>query len=259
MSRLLDTQDFIRDKLAWQLRALCDPNLSTAAKACAGLMMHDLNVSQGGAWRGQESMADKIGVCARQVRRALAELKAAGYLQIEVGKGRGRTNVYRAILPDQDGEPGSPPENRTPVSSQTEQKRTSVSSQKPENRTSEAGKQDAHVLQFLEEPFNPPYPPKRDRRRDQPKSPIANAPLFLDRQVRQLVVSVGGEGAAASYLDPARWDAVSRSVVCRSPTAHSRLRERFSKALGEIGVSIVLDASRHQQLPCPTFSDRAAA
>ncbi len=258
MSRLLDVHDFVGDKLAWQHRALTHPDLSVTAKAVASLMMHDLNVTQGGAWRGQEGIAQLIGVCARQVRRALAELKAAGFLQIEVGKGRGRTNIYRALMPEADGEPGSlHAENRTQASSQSPQNRTQASSQNREKRTREARKQDTHVLQSLEKPFTPPYPPAHHRSATNPKREITA--VFLDRQVRDLVVSIGGEAAAVSYLDQARWDAAKRAVVCRSHTAFSRLQDRYRRPLADIGVSITLDPGRHAQLPCPTFAPGIAA
>lgn len=264
MSRLLDLQDFVRDKLAWQHRALTDPALSVSAKSVAALMMHDLNVSQGGAWRAQDGIATLIGLSVRQVRRSLAELKAAGYLQIDVGKGRSRTNIYRATMPDDGGEPGSPvTENRTGVSSQTEQNRTRAASQTSENRTSATGKQDMGVRQYLEEPITPPYPPRSERQRQRSADPtqamIRNAPVFLDRRVRQAFVAVHGEPAAISWLDPQRWEQTKSMIVCRSPTAYGRLSGDYRKTLAEIGVRVVLDATRFGQLPCPTFSDRLAA
>ncbi|WP_299176948.1 helix-turn-helix domain-containing protein [uncultured Brevundimonas sp.] len=264
MSRLLDLQDFVRDKLAWQHRALTDPALSVSAKTVAALMMHDLNVSQGGAWRAQDGIAALIGLSVRQVRRSLAELKAAGYLQIDVGKGRSRTNVYRAMMPDIGSEPGSPaPENRTLASSQTEQKRTPVSPENPENRTSATGKQDMGVRQYLEESITPPYPPRPERQRqrsaDPSKAMIRSGPVFLDRRVRQAFVAIHGEPAAISWLDPQRWEQAKALIVCRSPTAYAKLCGDYRKTLAEIGVRVVLDATRFSQLPCPTFYDRLAA
>jgi len=83
--------------------------------------------------------------------------------------------------------------------------------------------------------------------------------MFLDQQVRKAVVVVAGEDAVVSYLDTARWDAAKRTIVCRSPTGHSRLIERAGKTLSGIGVRIVLDASRFERLACPLVPmDQAA-
>ena len=45
-------------------------------------------------------MAASLGLSDRQLRRLLKQLETAAYLQIEVRKGRSRTNIYRATLPD---------------------------------------------------------------------------------------------------------------------------------------------------------------
>ena len=87
MSRLLDPDNFVADKLAWHKRVAKDPKLSLGAKAAAGLLLHDLHPGPGGAWRGQESMAACLGLSVRHLRRALSELIEASYLQIEVGTG----------------------------------------------------------------------------------------------------------------------------------------------------------------------------
>ncbi|AYG94940.1 hypothetical protein D8I30_06910 [Brevundimonas naejangsanensis] len=92
MSRLLDLEHFVAEKLAWHQRIACDPTVSLSAKVVAGFILHDLYASQGGAWRGQERTAG-LGVSARQLRRLLEEFEAASYLQVEVRKGRGRTNI----------------------------------------------------------------------------------------------------------------------------------------------------------------------
>lgn len=86
MSRLLDLENFVAEKLAWHQRIASDPTVSLSAKAVAGFILHDLNASEGGAWRGQESMAAGLGVSARQLRRLLDELEVASYLQVEVRK-----------------------------------------------------------------------------------------------------------------------------------------------------------------------------
>lgn len=104
MSHRLDPENFVAEKLAWHQRIASDPEISLQAKAVAGFILHDLNPSEGGAWRGQESMATSLGVSPRQLRRLLDELKAADYLEVEVRRGRSRTNICRATMPSEEVE-----------------------------------------------------------------------------------------------------------------------------------------------------------
>lgn len=99
MSRRLDIENFTAEKLAWHQLISATPGLSLPAKAVAGLLLHDLNPLQGGAWRGQDSMSELLGVSERQLRRVLSELQKAGFLDIEIQKGRGRTKRYFATVP----------------------------------------------------------------------------------------------------------------------------------------------------------------
>lgn len=96
MSRRLDPENFCAEKLAWHKRIMRDPAVSRSAKSVVSLLVHDLNPCVGGAWRGQDSMAASLGLSDRQLRRLLKQLETAAYLQIEVRKGRSRTNIYRA-------------------------------------------------------------------------------------------------------------------------------------------------------------------
>ena len=132
MSRRLDPENFVAEKLAWHQRIASDPKISLQAKAVAGFILHDLNPCEGGAWRGQESMATSLGVSPRQLRRLLDELKIANYLEIEVRKGRGRTNICRATLP---GEAAETPQQRSSVTAQASANRSPASAQTPKNRT----------------------------------------------------------------------------------------------------------------------------
>lgn len=231
MSRLLDPENFVAEKLAWHQRIVTDPMLSVGGKAVAGLLLHDLNGAAGGAWRGQESMAASLGQSDRQLRRHLTDLQEAGYLEIDVRKGRSRTNIYRARVPDIAGEVA---EKRTPATAQTLQNRTPASDQTPENRTSATRKPDMGVREFLYDPirkFPAPAP-----------APRATVPSIRRRfpcaDLRQLVVSLGGEGAAASYLDQASWDPVDSRILCASDTAVTRLTELAGRLLRERGVSL---------------------
>jgi len=243
MSRFLDPENFVAEKLAWHQRIVTDPTLSVGAKAVAGLLLHDLNSAAGGAWRGQESMAASLGQSDRQLRRHLTDLQEAGYLQIDVRKGRSRTNIYRAMVPDIAKDVA---EKRTPTTAQTPGNRTRVSVQTPENRTSGTRKPDMGVRQFLDDPIrNFPAP-----------APRATSPLTRQRfpcpDLRRLVVSMGGEGAAMSYLDQARWDPVARRILCASDTATTRLAQLAGKQLADRGVTI----ARH---PATASHSRLAA
>lgn len=229
MSRLLDPENFVAEKLAWHQSIVTDPTLSVGAKAVAGLLLHDLNGAAGGAWRGQESMAASLGQSDRQLRRHLADLQEAGYLEIDVRKGRSRTNIYRAMVPELVAEVAK---KRTPTTAQTVQNGTPASGQTPKNRTSATRKPDMGVRQFLYDPIRKlPAPAPRE-----------TAPLIRSRfpcsDLRQLVVSLGGEGAAASYLDQASWDPVDNRILCASDTAVSRLTELAGRLLRERGVSL---------------------
>lgn len=238
MSRFLDPENFVAEKLAWHQRIVTDPMLSVGAKAVAGLLLHDLNSAAGVAWRGQEGMAASLGQSDRQLRRHLADLQEAGYLEIHVRKGRSRTNIYRAIVPELVAEVA---EKRTPTTAQTVQNRTPASAQTPENRTSAVRKPDMGVRQFLYDPI----------RKFPAPAPRSTAPSMRRRfpyaDLRHLVVSLGGEGAAASYLDPASWDPVDNRILCASDTAVTRLTELAGRLLRERGVSLARRAAEPSQ------------
>ncbi|WP_420477656.1 helix-turn-helix domain-containing protein [Brevundimonas sp. FT23028] len=238
MSRLLDPENFVADKLAWHQRIVTDPTLSVGAKAVAGLLLHDLNSAAGGAWRGQGSMAANLGQSDRQLRRHLADLQEAGYLEIDVRKGRSRTNMYRAMVPEVVAEVA---EKRTPTTAQTVQNRTPASGQTPKNRTSAAGKPDMGVRQFLYDPIRkfPAPAPRSTGPSMRPRFPCAD--------LRRLVVSLGGEGAAVSYLDQAGWDPVDNRILCASDTAVTRLTELAGRLLRERGVSLARRAAEPSQ------------
>ncbi|NWE51216.1 hypothetical protein [Brevundimonas sp. P7753] len=238
MSRLLDLENFVAEKLAWHQRIASDPTVSLSAKAVAGFILHDLNASEGGAWRGQESMAAGLGVSPRQLRRLLDELESASYLQVEVRKGRGRTNICRATLPD---ERAVTSENRTSTAAQTVEKRTPATVQTPKNRTSASRKPDMDVRQYLYDPIKK-FPTQQSRRSCSEEVTPARIIPFEHSGIRERVMGIAGEGATISYLDPARWDADGSSIVCTSATGFARLRDLAGKPLAAIGVSITLQA-----------------
>ena len=238
MSRLLDPENFVAEKLAWHQRIASDPTVSLSAKAVAGFILHDLNVSEGGAWRGQESMAAGLGVSARQLRRLLDELEAASYLQVEVRKGRGRTNICRATLPD---ERAVASENRTSTAAQTVEKRTPATVQTPKNRTLVSRKPDMDVRQYLYDPIRR-FPTPESRKSGSGNRPLAQIAPFAETGIRAVVTRLAGEAATVSYLDSAIWDAGENRIVCTSPTGFRKLCSLVGRPLAAMDVSIVLDA-----------------
>ncbi|WP_312780574.1 hypothetical protein [Brevundimonas sp.] len=239
MSRLLDPENFVAEKLAWHQRIASDPRVSLSAKAVAGFILHDLNASEGGAWRGQESMAASLGVSTRQLRRLLEELEAASYLQVEVRKGRGRTNICRATLPS---EAAGASENRTPTAAQAVEKRTSTAVQMSKNRTSASRKPDMDDRRILYDSIRR-FPAPEGRRSGSANRPLAKVDPFAEADIRATVIRLAGEEATVSYLDPAAWDADNNRIVCASSTGFARLRDLVERPLAAKGVSIALELS----------------
>ncbi|WP_426017941.1 hypothetical protein [Brevundimonas sp. DWR2-3-1b1] len=244
MIRRLAPENFVAEKLAWHQRIASDPKISLQAKAVAGFILHDLNPCEGGAWRGQESMAASLGVSPRQLRRLLDELKTANYLEIEVRKGRGRTNICRATVPDEAAEA---PQNRTSATDQTREKRTQATAQTPENRTSATRKAVTGDRQYLYDPIKR-FRAAESRRPDGGSWTTARPIPFAQTDIRQAVVQIAGEGAAVSYLDHARWEPDERRILCNSPIAFTRLNDLVGRPLAARGVSIVLQRRDTQQL-----------
>ncbi|MBB3873283.1 hypothetical protein [Brevundimonas mediterranea] len=222
MSRRLAPENFVAEKLAWHQRIASDPKISLQAKAVAGFILHDLNPCEGGAWRGQESMATSLGVSPRQLRRLLEELQTADYLEVEVRRGRGRTNICRATLPGEVAEA-------------------------PQNRTSATRKPVTGDRQYLYEPIKR-FRAAENRRPDGGAGTPARLLPFAQTDIRQAVVQIAGEGAAVSYLDHARWEPDERRILCTSQTAFARLKDLVGRPLAAKGVSIALQPCRPRQL-----------
>lgn len=213
MSRRLDPENFVAEKLAWHQRIASDPKISLQAKAVAGFIMHDLNPCEGGAWRGQESMATSLGVSPRQLRRHLDELQSADYLEVEVRRGRGRTNICRATLP---GEAAETPQKRSSVTAQASANRSPTTAQPPENRTSATPKPVTDDRQYLYDPIKR-FRVAANRRPDGDEGTPARAAPFVQADIRQAVVRIAGEGAAVSYLDRARWSPTASASSAPAP------------------------------------------
>lgn len=236
MSRRLDPENFVAEKLAWHQRIASDPKISLQAKAVAGFILHDLNPCEGGAWRGQESMAASLGVSPRQLRRLLEELQAAEYLDIEVRRGRGRTNICRATVPD---EAADAPQIRSSATDQTSKKQPQATDQTPVKWTPATRKPVNGDRQYLYDPIKR-FRAAESRRPDGGAGTPARLIPFSQADIRQAVVQIAGEGAAVSYLDQARWEPDSRRIICSSATAFARLTDLVGRLLAARGVSIAL-------------------
>ncbi|MBU2230748.1 MAG: hypothetical protein KKG69_05675 [Alphaproteobacteria bacterium] len=189
-------------------------------------------------------MATSLGVSPRQLRRLLEELKTANYIEIEVRKGRGRTNICRAILPDGAAEA---PQNRSSAPDQTPEKRPQATAQTPEKRTSATRKPVTGDRQYLYDSINR-FRAAESRRPDGGAGTPARLIPFSQADIRQAVVQIAGEGAAVSYLDHARWEPDEQRILCTSPTAFARLKDLVGRPLATRGVSIALEPCEPRQL-----------
>lgn len=243
MSRRLDLENFTAEKLAWHQLVSATPSLSLPAKAVAGLLLHDLNPLQGGAWRGQDSMSELLGVSERQLRRLLSELEKAGFLDIEIQKGRGRTNRYFATVP-------TGIELFRPKSSEADEKatdrgvemRTSASSYPVKYRTPMTKKPDMGVRQYL-------YKPIKDSRTPLSPSPKPTPVTvrFPNPDIRREVLALIGPEKTASYLDSAIWDPASRMIITPHAYGAERLREFVGRYLTRESICVSVGVSEQSR------------
>ena len=238
---LLDPENFVAAKFAWHQCIVRDPDLSLQAKAVAGFVLHDLNAREGCAWRGQEGMAEALGIGVRQLRRLMDDLSRAGYLQIEVRRGRGRTNICRATLPLD--RPSEPKQKRPPAAAEPVKMRSATSAEAGRNRTGRTKKPDVDGRQYLEDSID-----KFARARRSVESSKGLPPPFERSDIRLLVRHLGGEAAAVSYLDGSRWDDQEKCVICRTETGFTRLTAIAGDALSRLGVSICAPQKRAGQI-----------
>lgn len=269
MSRLLDHDRFHTEKLAWQHQVMSDARLGAFAKLLGAFVMHYLDDKKGGSWASQPFLAERLGVDVRTIRRATAELVSSGHLVVEVSRGRGKANFYRALLkepaqPSMGAEVATDAYGVRPIRPEAGngelEKRTPVSAYANENRTNEAVKPDNRFRPTLLEPYYPPSPQAappvrpRPRRRASSDRPITNHTRFCgkttdpsafarwrgfaDGDVRAAVVRAIGEEGARSYLDPASWRESDKTIVCPLQFSADRLRAGAGAFLAELGVSI---------------------
>lgn len=274
MSRSLDVQNFVADKLKWQLQLIIDVDLTANARLVGCLIAHDLNVERGAAWRSQDNMALALGVHKTTVRRGVAELAKAGYLVIQKARRRGQSLKYHALIRDDAKAPQSidrAVEARRKMTLETEPKDA------PELHCDapmaalplrEEAPNVAPVLQqvtpgatlTLEEPFIPPSPPiRREEKRGIRSSTRASLTLkdadighaklpFQDRDVREAARKRLGDEGVRSWLDPNAWDAHARAIVCQLNFTADRLTRDLRKDLKALGVTVVCDKRRFAEL-----------
>lgn len=191
-----------------------------------------------------------------------------GHLVVEVSRGRGKANFYRALLKEaaqhsMSDEVATDADDVRPIRAEAGEleKRTPVSAYANENRTNEAIKPDSGVRSTLLEPYYTPSPqatpavrPHRTTRRapsDQgitkrahlcgkttDPSAFARWRGFADSDVRSAVVRAIGEEGARSYLDPASWRESDKTIVCPFQFSAERLRAGAGAFLAELGVAI---------------------
>ena len=247
MSRRLDLDNFTAEKLAWHQLVSATPGLSLPAKAVAGLLLHDLNPLQGGAWRGQDSMSELLGVSERQLRRLLSELEKAGFLDIEIQKGRGRTNRYFATVPtgiELFRPKASEATEKAPEC--TPEKRTLASSYPVKNRTPMTKKPDMDVRQYLYKPIKDSRTPLRPSPKPTPK-PTPVTARFPDPDIRREVLALIGPEKTASYLDSANWDAASRMILTPHAYGAERLREFAGRYLARESICVSVGVSEQSR------------
>lgn len=245
MSRLLDPQNFVAEKLAWQLQVLTDTSLTPLAKTLAALLMHVLNSKTGDGYRSQAWLAETLGVTARSIRRACDELEEAGHLRVTVYGVRGKANSYQARLKS---EPVAPVvEASARAVEERAPRRTSMSSLRSVRRTVVARKEDARVRPSLSKPNNTPLPPTG-----------AGAPrrAFPRDDIRRAATQARGEGWVASYLDRAAWCEETVSIVCKLRFAADEIRAALTTLPVMSGVQVTFEADgRERGRSAPLFAD----
>lgn len=265
MSRPLDPARFTAEKLLWQRLVLQDPSINAFAKVLAAFLTHSLNEKRGGAWMSQPELASRLGVDVRTIRRATADLVEAKWLTVTVSKGRGRSNVYRAILnptslgqqsenpadeltSDARGPMCCAPDNRTYLTAGQGENRTPLSQDGAENRTTTVPKPDERARPILIE-TNSPLPPTSSADRGSSRPDRCNSRTgrltrssslrrFPEDTVRMTLLAAKGQNFVCSYLDPASWHVEGRAIMCWTKFAAHKLREECGAELARLGVIV---------------------
>ncbi len=226
-SGLLDVANFLRDKLAWHQQIVWDPGITMRAKVVAAMLLHDLDPDRGGAYPSQLTMSRRAGCGVRTIQKALDELCAGGFLEVEVLRGRGRTNLYRALKKaspgagyrDKNTSPGSPfaPENPHRAARFEAQKANSG-----------AAKRERGYAQTLIE------------------NPIERCARtwFAADWVREAFIKRLGEPFVGAWLDGSEWDESRSAIIPRTALAYQRLNQEVPiRWLTERGLTLINPAT----------------
>lgn len=109
---------FTKEKLDWLDKIAANPDVGAPAFRVAYLIAGYLNRESGLAWPGENTLAKRLGVTGRAVRRAIAELKQRGHLSVRRG-GPGQTSRFQMITTDRTNSSG--PDRTIPSGQQTAQ------------------------------------------------------------------------------------------------------------------------------------------
>lgn len=116
-----------KDKLLWYDALTFDVALSHRSARVAHAIGTHLNKWSGATFISHDTLAKRLGVDAKTIARAIAELERRGHLSVTRSKGRGNANVYRPIIPNDARERSDDPVTKNPT----------VPSEKPNNAVQE--------------------------------------------------------------------------------------------------------------------------
>lgn len=149
--------DWNRNRWAWKRAVLADRRLADRAKLLATVLVDTFAHHKTGRCNPEnDTLAETLGKDVRSIRRAVAELRAAGWIDTRTGRGRGARIAFVFLTgdgtipiadPRKVAEMGAyrsepPRERRTDVSAYQTEKRTS---EPAERRTPASGKADTTV------------------------------------------------------------------------------------------------------------------
>ena len=152
--------DWQRNRWAWKRAVLADRRLADRAKLLATVLVDTFAHCETGRCNpSNETLAETLGKDVRSIRRAVAELRAAGWIDTRTGRGRGARIAFIFLTGD-----GSVPiadprkvtematyrteqarDKRTEVSTYPAESRTPETAENPEKRTTASGKADTSV------------------------------------------------------------------------------------------------------------------
>jgi hypothetical protein len=104
--------DFTRRKFEWLDQVVADRSLTPLAFHVAYLLSGYLNRATGEAFPSQETLAKRLGLTARGVRKLVAQVSDGGHLEVLEAHGRGRMNIYRTIIKNRNSGSSLHDENR---------------------------------------------------------------------------------------------------------------------------------------------------